>query len=447
MSKIVRSIPKDGVAVDSSSFAEALSPSPNNTADQTSNNTQAVSATPYQLVADSFFIDSIIDQKVKSLTASISQASTDFLLSIEDVFVESIDKVIDMISSFNIGVQNQMQGMSADLQKRTRSVQPQPTGKLRNAQSKSRGMSDRTELKSLRDAIAVGESGGNYNTAFRRKGLTTPEQFSGKPLTEMTIGEVQQFQRQREGTLRGSGAVGKYQFIPSTLAALVAAEGISKEEKFTPEVQDRLFNNLTSQNEDYLRSKGYEPTPERLYMAHRIGPAGTVAVLKAVKEGKGNKTVEEIYRDAGFGEVNPDRSRPVNPELSRIPASKFEENLKSLLEKAGYDPTLDSNPSQAKSVDSNASQAVSVPTTQEQTLSSPSTTTPAETDSASKSKGTQLLTASEQSPSVINTRQPEIYIIKGPAAVSSSKNLPSGRPASYADISRVTEDYLKRLAS
>jgi len=64
-------------------------------------------------------------------------------------------------------------------------------------------------------------------------------------------------------------AVGRYQFIGSTLKGLVKRLGISRDEKFSPELQDRLFLSL-------LKSGGpgqwvglNKATPEELELIRR----------------------------------------------------------------------------------------------------------------------------------------------------------------------------------
>ena len=84
-----------------------------------------------------------------------------------------------------------------------------------------------------------------FSGDFRQMG-----QHGGKDLTTMTLGEIMDLQANsdmsngqwiREGRLH---AVGRYQFIGSTLKGLVNRLGISRTTKFTPQLQDRLFASL-----------------------------------------------------------------------------------------------------------------------------------------------------------------------------------------------------------
>jgi hypothetical protein len=56
--------------------------------------------------------------------------------------------------------------------------------------------------------------------------LKTPEEFSGKKLTEMTLTEVKAFGEYRSQGGAGAGAVGKYQFMPSTLFGRTDKKGV-----------------------------------------------------------------------------------------------------------------------------------------------------------------------------------------------------------------------------
>jgi hypothetical protein len=113
---------------------------------------------------------------------------------------------------------------------------------------------------SLLDAIAKGESAGaggydamNQGTvglAGRVVGSGNSEKVIGKKLTDMTIGEIMAKGAKKTDSAekrRGQGlifAAGRYQIIPETLKGLVDSGIASKDEKFSPEVQDRLGTEL-----------------------------------------------------------------------------------------------------------------------------------------------------------------------------------------------------------
>ena len=92
------------------------------------------------------------------------------------------------------------------------------------------------QLKPLADLLARGE--GDYDSVNRGYAGDTPQGFAaltGKPMEQTTVREIISMQR---GWLY---AVGRYQFVPSTLRYAVAMSSVDMEDKFTPDVQDRLM--------------------------------------------------------------------------------------------------------------------------------------------------------------------------------------------------------------
>jgi hypothetical protein len=113
---------------------------------------------------------------------------------------------------------------------------------------------------SLLDAIAKGESAGaggydamNQGTVGLAGGSGNSEKVIGKKLTDMTIGEIMAKGAKKTDSAekrRDQGlifAAGRYQIIPETLKGLVDSGIVSKDEKFSPEVQDRLGMQLIKQ--------------------------------------------------------------------------------------------------------------------------------------------------------------------------------------------------------
>ncbi len=95
----------------------------------------------------------------------------------------------------------------------------------------------------------IGIDGGHGTEGFSGD-FRQMSQHGGKDLTTMTLGEIMDLQANsdmtngqwiREGRLH---AVGRYQFIGSTLKGLVNRLGIPLTTKFTPQLQDRLFASL-----------------------------------------------------------------------------------------------------------------------------------------------------------------------------------------------------------
>ena len=113
--------------------------------------------------------------------------------------------------------------------------------------------------KELADAIAGPESGSWGYEAFNQGGAAGGTKVLGKSgsykdtygtsLTDMTLGEIFHRQNTKQRGLSlddhfktgGLHAVGRYQFIGSTLQDEVSKMGLSHDTKFTPEVQDSIF--------------------------------------------------------------------------------------------------------------------------------------------------------------------------------------------------------------
>ena len=113
--------------------------------------------------------------------------------------------------------------------------------------------------KKVADAIAGPESGSFGYEAFNQGGAEGGTKVLGKsgshkdvfgtPLTSMTLGQIFDKQNTKQQGLSldehfktgGLHAVGRYQFIGSTLQDEVSRMGLSKDTKFTPEVQDKIF--------------------------------------------------------------------------------------------------------------------------------------------------------------------------------------------------------------
>jgi conjugal transfer mating pair stabilization protein TraG len=83
------------------------------------------------------------------------------------------------------------------------------------------------------DLIAAAESRGNYN-AWQGNAAQRDVDLSA-----LSVNEVRALQSDLVRSTGGS-AIGRYQFLDDTLGALVTRLGLSGNERFTPEIQDRL---------------------------------------------------------------------------------------------------------------------------------------------------------------------------------------------------------------
>jgi len=196
---------------------------------------------------------------------------------------------------------------------------------------------------SISQAIGGAESGGNYDITYGdsldKKGNVVPSKkyvAPPKKLTEMTLAEVKEFGIKRSENGQGAGAVGKYQMMPTTLfgrvdskgklvPGLVQREGLNMDEKFTPEIQDRLNNRLREDDMASLKRLGVPQTPGYQYMAHYIGAGGAAAVYKNRDT---DMTVAEVMASKNYAVGN-------NPELHKLKAKDFEKELQGRLEKKG----------------------------------------------------------------------------------------------------------------
>ena len=115
------------------------------------------------------------------------------------------------------------------------------------------------DQKTVADAIAKYESGDWGYEAFNQGGAEGGTKVLGKSgsykntygssLTDMTLGEIFHKQNTKQRGLSmdehissgGLHAVGRYQFIGSTLQDEVKRMGLSPDTKFTPQVQDNIF--------------------------------------------------------------------------------------------------------------------------------------------------------------------------------------------------------------
>ncbi len=92
------------------------------------------------------------------------------------------------------------------------------------------------QLKPLADLLARGE--GDYDSVNRGYAGDTPQgltALTGKAFDKTTVREIISMQR---GWVY---AVGRYQFVPTTLRFAVTMSTVSQDDFFTPEVQDRLM--------------------------------------------------------------------------------------------------------------------------------------------------------------------------------------------------------------
>ncbi|MFK7939874.1 MAG: hypothetical protein AB8B82_10875 [Roseovarius sp.] len=92
---------------------------------------------------------------------------------------------------------------------------------------------NRSQAGQLLDLIAFAEAGAKQYDAVHFSAKRRPP---GRP-TQITIAQIFSWTKATPGQHH---AIGRYQFIPSTLVALVRRSGISTTTRFSPKVQDQL---------------------------------------------------------------------------------------------------------------------------------------------------------------------------------------------------------------
>lgn len=115
-------------------------------------------------------------------------------------------------------------------------------------------------VRPLLDLIGRAEAGGSYDAFFNGSPIRPP-----KPVSTMTISELQAFQNAAIARGSRSSAAGKYQIIKRTLATLPA----SGQERFSPAKQDALAIEL-------LRRRGLD--------AYRAGRMTEDAFMRALSQ-------------------------------------------------------------------------------------------------------------------------------------------------------------------
>lgn len=96
---------------------------------------------------------------------------------------------------------------------------------------------DLSKLGQLKALIAFAEAGRKgYNAVHVSARVRTP-----RAPTQMTLGQIKAWIRATPGQPH---AIGRYQFIPSTLASLQRRAGLPESTRFTPAVQDKLADLL-----------------------------------------------------------------------------------------------------------------------------------------------------------------------------------------------------------
>lgn len=187
----------------------------------------------------------VVDELKKELTGSGLFDGFDIasVFPSMDSINEGFDSVMEKFASLGNGVASSITGESAPVAAGGESYSAQPASVPRKSQSTDIGVGAQ-DFDALKGVIGQAESdaAGGYDAVVSNK--KTP-----KPPTEMTVGEVLQWQREELADPKNSGrvdvtAIGKYQIINKTLKGLVDSAGVSMSDKFDAETQDKLYMEL-----------------------------------------------------------------------------------------------------------------------------------------------------------------------------------------------------------
>jgi hypothetical protein len=171
------------------------------------------------------------------------------------------------------------------------------------------------------DLLSSIESRGDYS-AYNKivvvNGVKKVKSYFGTDLTELTIADIQEKQMNSSDMF----AVGKYQLIPKTLAAAIKHLGIDTSERYSPTVQDKLFDGYLIRVKrpeiiEFLEGEG--DVEEAIYgWAKEFASAGVRAgrkIAKGIAQGG-----ESYYAGDGLNKahITPDQMVKVLKESKKL---------------------------------------------------------------------------------------------------------------------------------
>ncbi len=180
---------------------------------------------------------------VRMMVGTISKETIDF----PDVYVERRDTYEKMVNDLKTRLM------------RDNEVQIAPGTDTSTVTGSQTTRTSGESISGLAGFIQRYESGpAGYNQMFLNPKTGKPFVDSGKPITEMTVGEIKKLQAEqvrmtreagigksdKTGKVVGTGAIGRYQFTETTLAALLSTMGVKDDAIFDKALQDKLFVSL-----------------------------------------------------------------------------------------------------------------------------------------------------------------------------------------------------------
>lgn len=180
----------------------------------------------------------VVDELMKELTGSGLFDGFDIasVFPSTDSINEGFDSILDKFAKFGDGVATSITGESGPFQPRLSEGHVTATPAT-NTSDLGSSPSDFEDLKNLIQSAESRQHG--YDAVVSNN--ETP-----KPPTEMTVGEVLQWQKDMKADPKNAGrsdltAIGRYQFIHTTLVEALKSTDVKMSDKFDAETQDKLF--------------------------------------------------------------------------------------------------------------------------------------------------------------------------------------------------------------
>jgi len=218
-----------------------------------------------------------------SAIVDTTKKSTDFMLSSVDSLIKDFNSMIQSIKDFDLetslGLGTKKGGENGG------GGTPGSSGRLLPIHKKAL------------DIISGPESGGDYNAMNNGQAGDRPggsKKWLGKNLTDMTFGEVKDFQNNKQ-TL---WAAGRYQFIPSSLKVAQRGAGLKDSDKFDEANQDLMGVALLKiqGHEAWSLYSSYTPAEISVMKEAAATPYGKVGGLGTYKTPSGDVTIDPNKR-------------------------------------------------------------------------------------------------------------------------------------------------------
>lgn len=184
-----------------------------------------------------------IGEETKSLGKSLSESTQKIVDGVTEGLSSTLDASLAYVQDKSSAVYDAVSGVVQDI---GQSKPMQAAGEVLQTAKHGAVVAYNAMVGNDGDSVANlihrGESKrrgyNDYNRGSSKHAASNKENID---LTNMTIGEIMAKQALPANTEEKLLAVGKYQVIPETMAGAVAALGINKNEKYTPELQEKIF--------------------------------------------------------------------------------------------------------------------------------------------------------------------------------------------------------------